>query len=114
MTTDDLRGVPAAEFIAAEYGITPDQVRRTTDDLRTRAREAAEEWCPGDDWGAAANRGAFVHGFLAHAAQQPTREQIAEVLDEANDRYASDPANPDPWHAQLADAVRALLDGAGS
>ena len=39
MTTDDLRGVPAVEFIAAEYGITPDQVRRTADDLRTRGAE---------------------------------------------------------------------------
>ena len=87
----------------------------TTDDLRTRAREAAlVASIPCGTAEKPPYREGYVDGYLAHAAQQPTREQIAEVLDEANDRYASDPANTDPWHAQLADAVRALLDGAGS
>ena len=52
----------------------------TTDDLRTRAREAAEEAYRKPRWhvGTVTDRliEAFCEGFLAHAAQQPSREDI--------------------------------------
>ncbi len=53
----------------------------TTDDLRTRAREAAEaEWPVDGFWMSAALRQGFIAGYLAHAAQQPSREELAEFL----------------------------------
>ena len=54
----------------------------TTDDLRTRAREAAEEWAfeQGMFPLTTTEKRTFVRGALWHAAQQPTREQIARAL----------------------------------
>ena len=56
----------------------------TTDDLRTRAREAAEEAYRKPRWhvGTVTDRliEAFCEGFLAHAAQQPTVDELAAAL----------------------------------
>ena len=117
MTTDDLRGVPAVEFIAAEYGITPDQVRRTTDDLRTRAREAAEWLYPEPQYDSltyphGAVRGymrvAFIKGALWHAAQQPTRDDISDAIEHSGIAIGTTDAE------MAADAVLALLGGGRS
>src|SRR5699024_7651453 len=103
----------------------------TTDDLRTRAEMVAKRVWP-DRWDAARityphaalqhyRRGAFVQGALWHAAQQPTREQVAEVLWNRANRW--DPAMMPFNHLSSveceywmkdADAVLALWDGAGS
>lgn len=95
----------------------------TADDLRTRAREAAERrffddetgtWCVAPDE-------AFVAGALWHASTLPTRYQIAEVLWNRANRW--DPAMMPFNHLSSveceywmkdADAVLALFDGAGS
>lgn len=77
----------------------------TTDDLRTRARAAAEEAYRKPRWhvGTVTDRliEAFYEGYLAHAAQQPTRELAAHdqkvkaaVLREmAEDWMHSDPVS---------------------
>ena len=58
-----------------------------TDDLRTRAREAAWDTYPKPwDGRVADRREAFIAGALWHATQQPTREQIARAA--ADDLYA--------------------------
>src|SRR5699024_2392667 len=56
-----------------------------SDDLRTRAREAAEEPYRKPRWhvGTVTDRliEAFCEGFHAHAAQQPSREEILDLAD---------------------------------
>lgn len=61
----------------------------TTDDLRTRARQAAEGEYPSmhDEevsfvrGGEPILREGFIAGYLAHAAQRPTREQIRGAIE---------------------------------
>lgn len=89
-----------------------------TDDLRTRAREAAYEQCANDEQG-----DAFIDGALWHASTLPTRHQIAEVLWNRTNRDEENPAmmpfdeacsvEREHWMKD-ADAVLALWDGAGS
>ena len=96
-----------------------------TDDLRTRAREAAEWLYPEPQYDSltyphGAVRGymrvAFIKGALWHAAQQPTREQIAEVL--AAQWFAPSweqaTSGQQGQCLRVADRVLALLNGAGS
>ena len=86
----------------------------TTDDLRTRAREAAlrsRDEDLGGPWNGLYDAhyiDGFERGFLAHAAQQPTREQIALAIEDELTDDALALANP----IVLADAVLALFDGA--
>lgn len=84
-----------------------------------RIATAAAEKFPGNDWTheatTAAFREAFTQGALWHVAQQPSREQIAGVLDDAwgdadIDGYGDEGGGYDT--AVLADAVIALLEGA--
>lgn len=95
----------------------------TDDDLRTRAREAAVKYSPAHISEYMGYWKGYMAGFRAHAAQQPSREQIARAL-----FIASDPGSADQmalaWDApgdggrqrwwNYADAVLALFDGAGS
>lgn len=104
-----------------------------TDDLRTRAeRAAAVEYMEfsSDDFETraqtAALRAAFIDGVLWHADQQPTREQIAQTQRDlmfcadhvGNGAFEDDEDDPceDCWRHRydIADAVLALLNGAGS
>ena len=89
----------------------------TADDLRTRAREAAEGYCGTNT----IEIETFIEGALWHASTLPTRYQIAEVLWNRANRW--DPAMMPFNHLSSveceywmkdADAVLALWDGAGS
>lgn len=97
----------------------------TTDDLRTRAREAAAEAHP-EPWPGMVPMAQFSYaegyaaGYLAHAAQQPSREQIAraihadDLLRDGGDSWDDQDPHLRDWYLNNADAVLALLDGAGS
>ena len=91
----------------------------TTDDLRTRAREAAVRYSPAHVSEYMGYWKGYMDGFLAHEAQQPSREQIARAM------HADDLAHgrevwrwedmSAKWHDRYrsnADVVLALLDGA--
>lgn len=105
-----------------------DREYTATDDLRTRAREAAERRWPlhvsvadatPRDWTAYGRRDGFVKGAVWHAAQQPSREQVApKVCPEHHEASgtAHDPGNSIAcaWSDDITDAVLALFDGAGS
>ena len=87
----------------------------TTDDLRTRAREAAERYAPMNTYLVSAAdtmtaRSAYYDGFragyLAHAAQLPSREQIARAISDA--QQEEDTAD---WAAQ---SVLTLIRGGRS
>lgn len=98
-----------------------------SDNLRTRAREAAKEWhisagtSPERDlrhrqrWGFAEG---YVDGFLAHADQHPTREQVDSVVggivwEATNHPVPSAVLGADvrPMRDIITDAVMELLDG---
>lgn len=91
-----------------------------TDDLRTRAEAASLIRAPRHHIFESSNanahyRAGFMDGFKWHAAQQPTRKQIAEVL--VRDLTYStglDADENDAIAAVQADAILALLNGAGS
>src|SRR5699024_9355838 len=104
MTTDDLRGVPAVEFIAAEYGITPDQVRRTTDDLDAIRARLEQVEADRDRWKHAydmadpllterdrlAAENTKLPSLLAYARQSPhayaaTLDRLQYLVDVANE-----------------------------
>ena len=94
----------------------------TTDDLRKRAREAAEQYAPtgsivpgirSSDYVTLGRNIGFAAGYLAHAAQQPSREQIAEAL--ISQDWDEDADDSSGHYLGLADAaadyVRRALDG---
>lgn len=91
----------------------------TTDDLRTRARKAAEaEWPVDGSWMSAALRQGFIAGYLAHAAQQPSlphRDELAAVIMDATVPFRGPGGQTVPYvqpvHYAMADAVLALLKG---
>src|SRR5699024_5802740 len=103
----------------------------TTDDLRTRAREAAAILYADPVKDSAAvytrhalryyQRGAYEAGYLAHAAQQPSlphRDELAAVILDATVPFRGPGGQTVPYvqpvHYAVADAVLALFDGAGS
>ena len=98
----------------------------TTDDLRTRAEAASLKRAPRHHIFESSNanahyRAGFMDGFKWHAAQQPTREQVAEVLWNRANRWEPGMLPFDDicsvereYWMKDADAVLALFDGAGS
>lgn len=85
---------------------------RTEDDLRTRAREAAKKRGQPRHWTAYEN--GYIDGF--HAAQQPSREQIARALHDDDLSglrcLAGDERDCMEVYLRNADAILALFDGA--
>lgn len=86
-------------------------------DLRTRAREAAKKRGQPRHWTAYEN--GYIDGFLAHAAQQPSREQIARAVGEVVSNAANHPVphvvlgrDIEPLREKITDAVLALFNGA--
>lgn len=116
MTDDD--PTQASGLVLRGTWEVDDREYTATDDLRTRAREAAEEAYRKPLWhvGTITDRliEAFYEGYLAHAAQQPTRDidvgELARVADAVFHEWWNDPDEPrfGPLYAR---AVLALLTG---
>ncbi len=103
----------------------------TADDLRTRAKQAAKAElgpfpCMSNDEADSYEDG-FVDGTLWHAAQQPSREgirdlphrdELALAILDASAPFRGPGGQTVPYvmpvHYAMADAVLALLNGAGS
>lgn len=119
MTDDD--PTQASGLVLRGTWEVDDREYTATDDLRTRAREAAERWVEDASWADVDEEQypEFVAGFLAAYEQLPGREEIARAIEAAfpvdqvddtrNHLHGWYPTRSAAQH--LANAVLALIHG---